>query len=68
MSSLEPTDSRVAKVRRCQRCEYWDAGGEAKKLSARIGDCLNRNGDRFTPEWNHSCSAFYPDTGEPGFE
>jgi hypothetical protein len=47
----------------CANCEYWDAGGEAAARTALTGDCLNHASDRFTPERNHSCKAFYPDTG-----
>lgn len=33
----------------CRNCEYFDVGGE----------CLNPNSDRFTPEWDHLCHAYY---------
>lgn len=39
----------------CRTCEYFDGGGEAAKLTALNGNCLNRASDRFTPEWDHVC-------------
>lgn len=44
----------------CRTCEYWDAGGEVASRTAESGDCLNPNSDRFNPEWDHLCRAFYP--------
>jgi hypothetical protein len=44
----------------CRNCEYWDAGGELAAKTALVGDCLNRNSDRFNPEWDHTCPAFVP--------
>jgi len=46
----------------CRKCEYWDGGGEVAARTALIGDCLNSHSDRFTPEWDHVCPAFYPNT------
>lgn len=52
--------------RRCQNCEFWDAGGSKARERALTGDCLTHYGDRFNPEWDHVCGAWAPDsTGEP---
>src|SRR5208282_3520913 len=46
----------------CRNCEYWDSGGEQLAKKALIGDCLNPNSPRFTPEWDFSCDQFLADT------
>ena len=46
----------------CRNCEYWDAGGDRLRKDALGGDCLNPNSDSFTPEADHSCPAFVPDS------
>lgn len=43
----------------CRNCEYFDVGGESNQPMASSGDCLNPNSDRFTPEWDHLCRAYY---------
>lgn len=48
--------------RRCQNCEFWDCGGMNLRDSALTGDCLCNRGDRFTPEWDHVCDAWFPNS------
>lgn len=55
--ALEPEPPR-----RCQNCEFWDAGGMKARGTAQIGDCLSTLGDRFTPEWDHVCPAWLHDS------
>ena len=45
----------------CRDCEYYDDGTGLSR-TAKSGDCYNRLSDKFNPEANHSCSAFYPNT------
>jgi len=54
-------DGRTMITKTCRDCEYYDDGTGLSR-TAKSGDCYNRLSDKFNPEANHSCSAFYPNT------
>lgn len=48
----------------CLNCEWADPGGD--RSIVKTVDCHNPRSPRFTPEWNFSCSQWWPDTSDDG--
>jgi hypothetical protein len=55
-------DQAIEPAAICRNCEYYDGGGlrpDGSPLSE-LGDCLNRQSDKFNTTGSSTCAKFWP--------